>query len=426
MLFLRSFFLKMTLLCCLSGLNILTVHAQKIVVLELNGTLLPASADYIHRGLQQAANENAAGVIIKMNTPGGLMKPAKRIIADILHSPVPVTTFVSPSGAQAASFGVLTALSGNMTAMNPGAHIGNLNHLIVNDDTSTRLSNAFQNEMSRIVAARQINPGMLRALVRGERGLTAEEALSQHVADLLAGNVSELLQKLKQGKGIDALDSIQPKVQVVDMNYKEQLLNLICHPDVMYLLLLIGVMGILFEAFNPGGVVSGLVGFVCLILSVYGMSQLPVSYVGLALLVLGILLLLLEIKFTSYGLLTLSGTAGLFFGAMFLIRPEASFNVVSISWPVLIIATLVMVLFFVFVVGIGLKAQFKKPLMGRYSMEGKNGVALTGLVPEGKVRVNGEIWDALAEDGNIEIGSAIEVTRINKFKLIVKPLASHS
>ena len=194
----------------------------------------------------------------------------------------------------------------------------------------------------------------------------------------------------------------------------------------MYLLLLIGVMGILFEVFNPGGVVSGFVGVVCLLLSLYGMSQLPVSYVGLAVLVLGIMLLLLEIKFTSYGLLTLGGTAVLFFGAMLLIRPEASFNVVHISCPVLIIATLVMVLFFVFVVGIGLKAQFKKPLMGRYSMVGKKGVALTGLMPEGKVRVNGEIWDALAESDNIEAGSAVEVVRIDEFKLIVKFLASHS
>jgi len=403
----------------------MTARAQKVVVLELNGPLFPASADYIHRGLQQAAKENATGVIIKMNTPGGLMKPAQTIIADILHSPVPVTTFVSPAGARVASVAVLVALSGNVVAVTPGAGIGSTAHLARPEDTPARAAQDFQNEIRTIAASRKINPDVLWRLLKGETALTAEEALNYHVADLLAGTVSELLDKQPEAQKYSMSNQVRT-TQPVGMNYKEQLLNLISHPDVMYLLLLIGVMGILFEVFNPGGIVSGLVGLVCLILSAYGMSQLPVSYVGLAVLVLGILLLLLEVKFTSYGLLTLGGTAGLFVGALFLIQPDASFHVIDISWPVLIIATLVMVLFFVFVVGIGLKAQFKKPLMGRYSMVGKNGVALTRLSPDGKVRVNGEIWDALAEDGPIEKDAALEVLRINEFKLIVKSLVSHS
>lgn len=424
-LFLRSIFFKITLLCCLFGFGMMTVHAQKIVVLELDGTLLPASADYIHRGLQQATNENAAGVILKMNSPGGLMKPAEKIIADILRSPVPVTTFVSPSEGRVASVAVLVALSGNVVAITPGANIGSTEHPIGLEDTSASAVQDFQNEILAIAELRKINPEVLWHLLRGETAFTAGEALKNHVADLSAGDISELLGKWPKAQEY-TMENSALTTQLVDMNYKEQFLNLISQPNVMYLLLLIGVMGILFEAFNPGGIVSGLVGLVCLILSGYGMSQLPLSYVGLAVLVLGILLLLLEVKFTSYGLLTLGGTAALFVGALFLIQPDESFHVVDISLPVLIIATLVMVLFFVFVVGIGLKAQFKKPLMGRYSMVGKKGVALTSLVPEGKVRINGEIWDAEAEGGNIEAGVGIEVIRINEFILIVKSLASHS
>lgn len=425
MLHLRSFLLGIIWLCCLSGLSIITVQAQKVVVLELSGPLFPASADYIHRGLQQATKEKATGVIIKLNSPGGLLKPAKSIITDILHSPIPVTTFISPADAQVSSVAVLVALSGKVVALTPGATIGSAVHSIQPGDTLASSAGDLQSEIRMIASLKEINPDILWQLLRGERVFTAEEAVKHQVADFAARDVSEVLGKWQPPQEY-TLNSGDMRTKPLDMSYKEQFINLISHPDVMYLLLLVGVMGVLFEVFNPGGFVSGLLGLLCLILSVYGMSQLPVSYIGLAVLILGILLLLLEVKFTSFGLLTLGGTAGLFVGGLMLIQPEASFHVVDISWPVLIIATLVMVLFFVFVVGVGLKAQLKRPLMGRYSMVGKKGVALTNLSPEGKVRVNGEIWDAVAEGEPISQDAAIEVIRINAFQLIVKSLVSHS
>ncbi len=406
------------------------VYAQKVVVLNLNDPIYPSTAEYINSGLDRAAEENAACVVLKINTPGGLMKPTREMVGKIMNSSIPVISFVTPSGGHAGSAGAFIALASNITAMSPGSNIGAA-HPVLEGRIPDSIMNAKMTEdasafIRSIAEHRGKDTTLIMQMVTNSRSFSAEQALRDGIIDLQANNLNELLNKidgrtvrLNSGKNI-ILHTASADVETVEMGQKLRFLTYLSEPNLMYVFLIMGLMGLFFEFSNPGGLVPGIIGLVSLILAGFGMSVLPIDFTGLALIIVGIILFVLEIKIQSYALLSIGGVICLFLGSMFLIDETPSIDVLYISWSVLITSVVVISAFFIFLVFFGVKAQFAKKKTGIEALVGVRGIAMEALSPEGRVRVNGEFWNAVAEAGAIEAKTEIEVVAINQFKLTVK------
>lgn len=408
-------------------------QAQKVKVIDLESPIYPATADFIQNGLEKAKTEEASCVILKINTPGGLLDPTRKIVGAIMQSSTPVVSFVAPSGAHAGSAGAFIALSADFVAMAPETNIGAAHPVSSNKNLDSVMHEKMTNDavafIRSIAEKRGRNADLLQEMVTNSRSFSAQQALKDRTIDTMAQNVPDLLTKL-DGNEIElasgqthTLHTKSAEAEILKMGAREEFLNILNNPNVMYLLLLAGMLGILFEIFNPGALFPGIIGILGLILGAYGMTLLPVNYTGLALLVLGMVLFLLELKFASYGLLTVGGAISLFLGATFLVPSKPSFDILTISWSVIISSVGITVLFFVFIIGLGLKAQFQKVKTGRDTMIGKQGIALEKLDPAGHVRVNGEIWKAITREETIPADTPIEVIGINHLKLVVKSLS---
>jgi membrane-bound serine protease (ClpP class) len=409
------------------------VQAQKVVVLNLNDPIYPSTADYINNGLKKAVAENAVCVVLQINTPGGLMKPTRQMVGEIMNTPIPVISFVTPSGAHAGSAGAFVALATNITAMSPGSNIG-ASHPVLEGSIPDSIMNAKMTEdasafMRSIAEHRGKDTTLLMQMVTNSRSFSAEQALSKNIIDLQASSLNDLLTKidgqtvrLNSGKEI-VLRTASAEIETLAMGQKLRFLTYLSNPNLMYVFLIMGLMGLFFEFSNPGGLVPGIVGAIALILAGFGMSVLPIDFTGLALIVVGIILFVLEIKFQSYALLSLGGIICLFLGSIFLIDEAPSIDVLYISWSVLITSVVVISAFFIFLIYYGIKAQFGKRKTGIEALVGVRGVAMEDLSPEGRVRVNGEFWNAVAETGTIAAKTEIEVIAINHFKLTVKSVS---
>lgn len=409
------------------------VSAQKVVVLNLDGPIYPSTADYINNGLNKAAEENAVCVVIKINTPGGLMEPTRQMVGKIMNSTIPVISFVTPSGGHAGSAGAFIALAANITAMSPGSNIGAA-HPVLEGRIPDSIMNAKMTEdasafMRSIAEHRLKDTTLILQMVTNSRSFSAEQALRENIIDLQANNLNELLSKidgqtirLKSGKDI-ILHTASAKVETIEMGQKLRFLTYLSNPNLMYAFLIMGLMGLFFEFSNPGGLVPGIVGAICLILAGFGMSVLPIDFTGLALIIVGIILFVLEIKFQSYALLSIGGIICLFLGSMFLIDETQSIDVLYISWSVLITSVVIISAFFIFIIFFGIKAQFGKRKTGIDALIGMRGISMETLSPEGRVRINGEFWNAIAEEGAIAPKTEIEVVAVNEFKLTVKAVS---
>ncbi len=406
------------------------VQAQHVVVLNLEGPVYPSTTDYINNGLQKAVEENAVCVVIKINTPGGLMKSTRKMVGQIMNASIPVVSFVAPSGAHAGSAGAFIALAANITAMSPGSNIG-ASHPVLEGSVPDSVMNAKMTEdaaafIRSIAEHREKDTTLIMQMVTNSRSFSAEHALKNNIIDLKANDLKDLLNKidgrrvqLNSGENV-ILQTTSAKVETVEMGQKLKFLTFLSNPNMMYVFLIMGLMGLFFEISNPGGLVPGIVGVVCLILAGFGMSVLPIDYTGLALILVAVVLFVLEVNFQSYALLSIGGVICLFLGSMFLIDETSSMNVLYISWSVIITSVVIISAFFIFFVFFGIKAQYNKQKTGIEALIGTKGIAMETLSPEGRVRVNGEFWNATAEEGAIAANTEIEVTEINDFKLTVK------
>ncbi len=412
------------------------VHAQKVVVLNLDDAIYPSTAEYINNGLDKAAEENAVCVVLQINTPGGLMDPTREMVGKIMNSPIPVISFVTPSGAHAGSAGAFIALAADITAMSRGSNIGAAHPVLLGKIPDSIMNAKMTEDASAFIRSIAEHRGkdttLIMQMVTNSRSFSAEQALRDNIIDLQANNLNELLSKidgrtirLNSGKDI-ILQTASADVETVDMGQKLRFLTFLSNPNLMYVFLIMGLMGLFFEFSNPGGLVPGIVGLVSLILAGYGMSVLPIDFTGLALIIVGIILFVLEIKIQSYALLSIGGIICIFLGSMFLIDETPSIDVLHISWSVLITSVVVISAFFIFLIFFGIKAQFGKKKTGSEALIGMKGITMEMLSPEGRVRVNGEFWNAVSVEVYIAAETEIEVVAVNQFKLTVKavPLIS--
>lgn len=407
--------------------------AQKVVVIKIDGSINPVSADHIHDGIQKASREKAECLVILLNTPGGLLKSTRVIVSDILESPVPIAVFVAPGGAHAGSAGVFITMAAHIAAMAPGTNIGAAHPVDMQGKMDSVMSEKATNDAAAFIRSiaekRQRNFQWAEDAVRRSLAITEKEALEKRVIDLIAVNTADLLSRIDgrsisvQG-GVAVLHTGKAQVETLEMSMLEKILDLLSDPNVAYLLLLLGMYGILFELYNPGAILPGVVGVISLILAFYSMHTLPINYAGLALIVFSIILFLLELKIVSHGILGIGGVVSLLLGSLMLIRSDAALESVRLSRSVIIAAVAVSALFFLFVLGLGVRALRAKPVTGVEAMAGEIGESLEALNPSGTVRVHGEIWRALSTTGDIAPGEKIRVTGIRDLTLLVEPLGT--
>lgn len=403
--------------------------AQKVITIQIDGTINPASADFIHNAIDKADKEKAECLVIQLNTPGGLLTSTRNIVSDLLVSPVPVVVYVSPGGAHAGSAGVFITLAANIAAMAPATNIGAAHPVAMQGGMDSTMNAKATNDAAAFIRSiadkRKRNLDWAEDAVRNSVSITEKEALELNVIDFIAENEKDLLGKI-DGRVIQlpfgerVLRTKNATLQHYSMSVWEDLLNIISDPNIAYILLLLGMYGIMFELYNPGAMVPGIVGVISLILAFYSMHSLPVNYAGLALIIFGVILFILEIKIVSHGILTIGGIIALLLGSMMLIRSTSGLELARISRPVIFTASVVTALFFLFVVGLGLKAQRRKVVTGRESLAGLTGIAMASLNPTGIIMLEGEIWNAEAVGEMIDKGDAVTVREMKDLKVYVE------
>jgi membrane-bound serine protease (ClpP class) len=407
------------------------VRAESFVMLATyDGVINPVSAEYLHDALVSAQEGGAQALIIRLNTPGGLDTSMRLIVKDITGAAIPVIVYVSPSSGRAASAGVFITMAAHIAAMAPGTNIGAAHPVAMGggemDNTmKEKLENDSVAYLKSIAAQRGRNVAWAEDAVRKSLSVTEGEALKLKVVDLIAENIPALLKQLDGRSlalqtGPTVLHTANATVRDYPMGLRLEFLKTLSDPNIAYLLMTIGTIGIIAELYNPGAILPGVVGAISLILAFYSFQSLPVNYAGVLLFLLGIVFFILEASITSYGLLGLGGAISLLLGSVMLIKTDAEF--LQISWSVILPVVTLAAGFSLFVVGMGIKAMRRRPVTGREEMVGLVGIVKTALTPHGQLAVHGELWEAISEQP-LQPGDEAEVTGMDGLRLHVKPFS---
>lgn len=399
-----------SVLCFLIGLN-------SVLLGEVDGVISPASSSYFLRIITIAEQNEAICLIIKLDTPGGLDASMRTITKRILNAKVPVVIYVAPKGARAASAGVFILYASHVAAMAPGTNVGAAHPVSMGGEKPDsvmieKVTNDAVAYLKAIAKEKGRNVAWAEKAIRESASIDAETAVRKRVCDIIAENVDDLIAKLHgrivQVNGEDVVLNTESRpVQDMPMTFKERLLLLLTNPTIAYILLLLGVYGLFFELQNPGMIFPGVVGGICIILGFYALQLLPVNYAGVALILLSAFLFILEIYITSHGLLAIGGIISLVFGSLILFESDVQF--LRLSWEVIVIAVIIVAAFFIFIVSMGIRAQFRKRATGKEGLVGEVGEAKTDItVSGGTVFVHGEYWNAVS-DATIKKGSSVKV-----------------
>jgi len=402
---------------------------QKVLLLNADCAIHPACADYIHSGIEKGKEINAECIIIKLNTPGGLLSSTRDIVTDFLQSPIPIVVYIFPSGSQAASAGVFITLASNIAVMSPGTNIGAAHPVTMQGQQDSVMMEKATNDAAAFIRTisekRKRNVQWAEDAVLKSLSITESEALEKKVIDFIAKDVDELLNKIngmevETSTGNKIINTSDVELINLDMTIAQKILSILSDPNFAYILLMLGIYGLFFELYNPGAVFPGVIGGICLILAFYALNTLPVNYAGLAFIVLAVILFALEIKVVSHGVLSIGGIISLLLGSMMLIDEESVLEAMEISMEIIILVVILTAAFFLFAITMAIKAQRKKPVTGSEGMIGETGVAFSNLNLNGEVKVHGEIWKAESTDSEIKRGEEVVVTGISNLKLFVK------
>lgn len=403
-------------------------HAGQTTIrlLEIDGPINPATALYVIRNLQESAQSKEALVLVEMDTPGGLDSSMREIVKNIFSSQVPVVAYVSPSGSRAASAGAIITLASDYCAMAPGTSIGAAHPVTIGNKPDAIMQEKILNDMlayvEGIAVKRDRNVETVRQMVSKSLSLSAEKALEGKVIDFLAGNRTELVSMLngktiQRVSGTYTLDLSDAKITLHEMTTREKILDVIGDPNIAYLLMMLGFIGLFFELSNPGVILPGVIGAISLILAFSAFQTLPVNYAGVLLILLALILFIAEIKIVSHGMLTVGGVIAMIFGSLLLFDTPEPY--VKLSMSIILITVFLVTGFAVFVIKKAVAVHRIKPVSGKEGLVGEKGFADSDIMPEGKVIVRGEYWDAWS-DNPISQGEKITVVSVEDMKVKVE------
>ncbi|MDO8729977.1 MAG: nodulation protein NfeD [Candidatus Omnitrophota bacterium] len=414
----KSFLAAFCLL--LSAFSVSAEEQRPVLVLEVKGAIDPAVARYVLRGLEEARRLQASAVVLEMDTPGGLDGSMRKIIQAVLDSPVPVITYVAPAGARAASAGAFIAVASHIVAMAPGTNIGAAHPVQIgaSEKTSSVMNDKLTNDavayLRSIAQERGRDLEWVEAAVRESRSSGAEEAVELKIADFIARDREDLLRQaegwqVKTVFGAAALSLKGKPLQELPVSLMEKILHQLAHPNLAYILLLLGIYGLIYELATPGAVFPGVVGAIFLVLALVALETLEVNWGGIALIALSLIFFIADIKLPGYGALTAGGIIAFALGSAILF-PGARISHLKLPWTTIGAAVLLTAAFFLGIVGAGVRALRQKVTSGTEGLIGSEGLTKTDLRPSGMVHVKGEDWQARAA-GFVRKGARVRVVR---------------
>src|ERR1700682_1987235 len=422
-----------------SGRTSANPSVSRIVEIHIDGEIEPVLASYVNGGIDEANQTKASLVLITMDTPGGLTSSMREIIQHILSSRVPVAVYISPAGSRGASAGFYILLSADVAAMAPATHCGAASPLLVLGGYPVQLDETLRRKINNDATAylrsytvkRGRNASLAETAVTDSKAFTEKEALDGKLIDVVADSTDDLLTKLN-GRTITRFDGSSVRLELssplrvaYEMSTRQKFLARIVQPDVFFILLIVGVLGLYTEFTHPGMIAPGVVGGICMVLALYAMNILPVNFTGLLLIALALALFILEAKFTSHGFLGIGGVVAMFLGALMLIRSPLTNAGVSVGGALGVTAPFALIT--LFLMSLVLRSRGWKQSTGVEQLIGAEGLVTEGFVPaapgqsgRGMVRVHGELWRATAED-EVPQDAAVRVVSVDGLTLHVKP-----
>ena len=403
------------------------VAAAPVAMIDLDGAITPVTARLLTAAIDRAQAERAQALIVRLNTPGGLERSMRSMAQAILNAEIPIIVYVAPTGARAASAGVFITMAAHVAAMAPATNIGAAHPVTIGGgDTGKEMGKKIENDAAAfarsLAAERGRNVEWAEKAVRASVSVTEREAVKLKVVDLVADSVPDLLAKIdgrtvKTARGPVTLATRDALVKPIEVRFRDRFLALITDPNIAYILMMVGMLGIFFELQNPGVVLPGVIGGISLILAFFAFQSLPINWAGVLLILFGVALLIAEIKVVSHGVLTAGGVVAMVLGSFMLYEaPEVGFRV---SWTVILPTVGATAGLVVWAVSAGVRAMMKSPVTGTAGMIGRVVVARSALGPEGQVQVDGEIWRAVSEGEAIPAGEKVRVTAVDGLTLKV-------
>ena len=408
----------------------------RVRLIEVDGAITPVMANYVHRGIREAERAGDQAVVIRLNTPGGLSSAMDDIIQDILASEVPVIVYVAPSGARAASAGVYITYAAHVAAMAPATNIGSASPVLLGQDgqpaqtDETMQQKVVNDAVAKIRGLAELrgrNADWAEQAVREAVNITADQALQLGVIDVVAPSLDALLDTV-DGRPVTTmagevtLQTRDAEIVPVDMNLVEQFFQILSDPNVAYILLSLGLLGIFLELANPGAVLPGVVGGIFLLLGLFALGNLDVNWAGVLLMAFGFILFIADLYLPTHGVLTVGGIISFALGSFLLMQSPIS-PVFQISRAVILTVTALVAISFLAVITLVARAHARRPVTGKEGLIGTVGVVRRALEPEGMVFVEGELWRARSNAGRIPEGQLVRVVGLEGLRLTVVPVA---
>ena len=416
-------------LFALAGAGQEAVAPPRVVTVAVDGVVHPITVEIVNHAIEQAQSQHAQLLLIKLDTPGGLLDATRQTIHQLLASPIPVVTYVTPSGSRAASAGFFLLEAGDIAAMAPGTNTGAASPVLMGQQMDAVMRAKVENDAAALLRSltsrRGRNSDLAEKTIREAKAFTEKEALDGHLIDLIAGDEQDLLRKL-DGREVTLWNGAKTTLKTsgavtaeLQKTWRERLMSAIADPNIAFIMLVLGALGIYLEFSSPGLIFPGVAGGILALLGLSALSVLPINWAGALLLVLAVTLFILEAKFTSHGILGIGGTISMVLGALLLVNgpPEVRIHLSTALGVALPFALITL-----FLVSIVVRARRNKVITGAEGMIDEIGVAQTALAPEGKVMVRGEYWDAVSPTP-VEPGSQVRVKAMKGMKLYVDRIA---
>jgi membrane-bound serine protease (ClpP class) len=396
-------------------------------VIIIDGVINPVVVEFITKAIKRSSSEAAECLIIQMDTPGGLDLSMRSIIKEMMNADIPIIVYVSPSGARAASAGAIITLAADIAAMAPGTNIGAAHPVALGggkmgDEMAAKVENDAAAYVESIAIKRNRNKEWAVKAVRESVSITGKEALKINVIDLIASNLDDLLtqidgREIKTAAGVKKLATKNITINLTEMGIREKVLDTLSNPNIAYILMMVGLLGLYFELSNPGAIFPGIIGGICLILAFFAFQTLPVNYAGILLIIMALILFILEVKVSSFGMLAVGGIIALTLGSLMLFDSPVPF--LRVSFDVIIPVVAISSAFIILALYLTIKAHRRKPITGREGLLGETGIAKSKIDPQGKVFIHGEYWDAISDE-IIPEGTRVKVTEVKDIGIKVK------